>query len=137
MQQSDIKIEPVSTTRELKKAIVFLRSDGIVQINIKENVDELSLDDFIEIVEAIGIVGGGIKRPILSVANGYINVEKEARGFSAGEAGTIYTIADAFVLNSFALKLIGNFYLKIDKPIVPTKMFTNTDYAVQWLKTFL
>ena len=127
----------VISTRELKKAVVFLRSDGIVQIDIKVGVDELSLDDFKDITEAIKIVGKGKKCPILSVASGYINVEKEAREFSAGEEGTKYTLADAFVLHSFALKLIGNFYLKIDKPIVPTKMFTSTESATQWLKTFI
>lgn len=136
MQNSNHINSVTNKNIELKKATVFLRPDGIVQINTK-NVDELSLADFQEIVETIGIVGDGKKCPVLSVANGYINVDKNAREYSASEEGNRFTLADAFVLNSFALKLVGNFYLKIDKPISPTKIFTNTNYAVEWLKTFL
>ena len=121
---------------ELKTALVFLRPDGIIQINTKE-IDEMCLADFKEIVDVIGMLGEGGKRPVLSIAKGYINIDKEARAFSANKEGTRFTLADAFVLNSFALKLVGNFYLKFDKPIIPTKIFTEEDQAVAWLKTFL
>ncbi len=121
---------------ELKKAVVFLRPDGIMQIDAKET-DEMFLEDFREIVDTIGVIGGGKKYPVLSVAKGYINIDKEARKYSAREEGNRFTLADAFVLQSLALMIIGNFYLKIDKPIRPTRMFSNTDNAVKWLQTFL
>jgi hypothetical protein len=45
-----------------------------------------------------------------------------------------YRIADAFLVNSLALKLVANFFIKITQPKVKTRMFTDEKLAIKWLK---
>ena len=42
--------------------------------------------------------------------------------------------AIALVIKSRSSKLIGNIYLSINKPTVPTRLFTNEESAEKWLK---
>lgn len=44
--------------------------------------------------------------------------------------------ADALVSKSLALRIIGNFYIKINKPIRPTRLFNDVESAIIWLNTF-
>ena len=121
---------------ELKKASMFLREDGIIQVDTKE-VDEYTIEDAKEALATISEIGSGKKFPILMIAAGYLNIDKETRMFLAKEEANRFTLADAYVINSLALKLIGNFYLKFDNPASPSKIFTKTEDAVVWLKTFI
>ncbi|MGE0560760.1 MAG: hypothetical protein AB7O47_03005 [Flavobacteriales bacterium] len=66
-----------------------------------------------------------------------MNVTKEAREFSASVDGLKYSSAEAYVFNSLPHRIIGNFYLKFNKPSVPTKFFNTKEEAEVWLKTFL
>ena len=45
--------------------------------------------------------------------------------------------ADAYVLKSLAQKIIANFYIRLNKPKIPTNFFTDEDSAIEWLTTFL
>ena len=44
------------------------------------------------------------------------------------------TIAKALLTNSVADKIIGRFYVKINKPAIKTKLFTNKEKSIIWLK---
>jgi hypothetical protein len=123
-------------TISLKKSVIHLRKDGILNIHIKERAD-MQLNDAIQVVEAMGKIGNGKKFPVLIDAGDYTNIDKEVRIFSASEEGNIYTLADAVAYKSFAQKLIADFYVRHNKPCVPTKIFSDTSKAVDWLKTFL
>ena len=45
-------------------------------------------------------------------------------------------IAEAFLLTSLAQKILINFYIRFDKPLVPSKVFTNKEKAIEWLRQF-
>jgi hypothetical protein len=45
--------------------------------------------------------------------------------------------ADAFVIYSLPQKLVGNFYLKVNKPPVPTRFFKTPEEAIRWLRKFV
>jgi hypothetical protein len=97
----------------------------------------LTVKDTWEIINTIKDIGNGKKFPNMLTANGFLNVHKDARALSASEEGNLYTLADALVVNSTALKLIANFYISFNKPVRPTKLFNSQEKAVEWLKTFL
>lgn len=44
-----------------------------------------------------------------------------------------YRIADAFLVKSLPVRLIANFFIKVTKPKVKTKLFTDEKSAVNWL----
>ena len=61
----------------------------------------------------------------------------EVRNYWAQKDTNPYSKAESFITNNLAQKIIGNFYMKIQKPTRPTKLFTNEKDAIEWLKTFL
>jgi hypothetical protein len=42
-------------------------------------------------------------------------------------------MAFAILIDSSVSRVVGNFFLGINKPAVPTKLFTNEKEAVKWL----
>jgi hypothetical protein len=121
---------------ELKKSTVTLMDNGIIHIHLKPGA-EMELSDAILIVEAMGKVGEGKKFPVLIDAGEFVSIDKEVRMFSASEESNIYTLADAIAYYSLAQKMIADFYLKNDKPVVPTRIFSNKEEAVEWLKSYI
>ena len=120
---------------KLKKSTITLLGEGILHIHLNEQT-EIELADAVLIVEAMGKLGGGKKYPVLIDAGEFASVDKEVRIFSASTESNIYTLADAIAYCSLAQKLIASFYLKHNKPVVPTKVFENKAEAIEWLKTF-
>lgn len=123
-------------TIELKKSTVSLSDEGILYIHLKAGC-EIELSDAILILEAMGKLGGGKKFPVFIDAGEFTSIDKEVRVFSANAENNIYTLADAIAYYSLAQKLIADFYVTHNKPAVPTKIFSNKEDAVLWLKTFL
>ena len=121
---------------DLRASTVSLRSDGIIHLELHP-VEELAVKDAWEIIETIKNIGNGKKFPNMITAKDYVNIDKEAKVLSASEEGNEYTLADAIVVNSIALKLIANFYISFNKPVRPTKLFSSEEKAVEWLRTFL
>ena len=120
---------------ELEKATVAIEND-IIHIHLKSG-QEIELSDAVFIVEAMGKLGDGKKYPILIDAGEFSSIDKEARIFSATAESNLYTLADAIAYCNIAQKLLANFYVKYNKPLVPTRVFANKAEAVDWLKTFL
>ncbi len=117
---------------ELARAEVGLRTDGIMYFRINDG-EILELDDSKQIVDAIKRIGEGKPYPNLVVVGKDASVDSEARAFAASEEGNIYTVADAVVIHSFAQQLVGNFYIRFNKPIRPTRLFNSEARAIQWL----
>ena len=62
--------------------------------------------------------------PIYCDIRGMKRADKAARDFLAKE-GSSYTKAVAIIVDSPMTKIISNFYLGLNKPTAPTKMFTD------------
>lgn len=121
---------------ELWHSSVQLREDGIVQVNF---ADELLLDvpECKELSEVYSTIVSNNKIPILHIIGKYMNVTKGAREYGASDEGLKYSLAEAYVINSLAHKILANFYMKFNKPKVPTQFFKTKEDAVNWLRTFV
>lgn len=64
----------------------------------------------------------------------FTTFSSEARELGASNKLEGNRVATALLGNSLSYKLIGNFYLKSNKPVSPTKMFETRDAALDWLK---
>jgi hypothetical protein len=63
------------------------------------------------------------------------SVTKEARDYmNSAEGGLKGILGGAFLSNNVMATLFINLFLKISKPTVPAKFFTNRDEAVKWLR---
>jgi len=115
---------------------LYLRADGIIYVSIspeKEETVELAK----KMVKKMGEIVNYKQAPILFKHQDFALPGKANRDYWATKEACPYSKAEAFIINSIALQLIANFYLKINKPERPTKMFTHEEEAIKWLKTFL
>ncbi|PSR53138.1 hypothetical protein AHMF7605_06140 [Adhaeribacter arboris] len=60
---------------------------------------------------------------------------KDARDFMANEGNNL-VLASAMVVNSPMLKMMANFYIMVNKPKNPTRLFTDRESALEWLEQF-
>jgi hypothetical protein len=121
---------------ELPASVVSLRSDGIIEFALKSNTT-LNISDAKSIVDATEKLGGGKKFPLLISAGNFTLVDTEVRYYAASPEANRFTIASGIVVNNLAQKLLGNAYIKFNKPPTPTRLFTKEEEAVKWLKTYL
>lgn len=121
---------------ELPASIVSLRADGIIEFYLKSNIT-LGLEDAKAVVVATEKLGGGKKYPLLITAGNFTLVDTEVRKYASSEEGNIYTIASGIVVNNLAQQLLGNAYIKFNKPPTPTRLFTKEEEAVKWLRSFI
>ena len=131
------KLVNIIEKTELDASTVSLRNDGIIQLDMREIEREVSLEDVKAITSALKKLGNGKRFPVLILVKRFNPISKEASEYSASEEAGIYTIADAIVISNFAIRIASNFYIKMFKPVRPTKMFGSEEKAVEWLKTLL
>ncbi|MES2131325.1 MAG: hypothetical protein V4506_03190 [Bacteroidota bacterium] len=113
-----------------------LRSDGILHSHTSS-----SLEFNVESLKKFNLVMGKMlnykQAPLLITLDEFAIPPVETRVFWAKKNSCPYALADAYVATNFGHKIIGNFYLKFNRPGRPTKMFKTHDEAIMWLKTFL
>ncbi len=76
--------------------------------------------------------GGGSFYNIYEFSS-FSEMEPELREWASQPNENGYTYVDAIVISNLAQKLIANFYLKFNKPPRPTKIFYDSDKAVEWI----
>jgi hypothetical protein len=77
----------------------------------------------------------GISYPALIDVTGVKNITKEAREYMAGEGAELLT-AGALLITSPVARVIGNLFLMLNQPKIPTRLFTSESEAQQWLQQF-
>ena len=68
---------------------------------------------------------------------GVISMDKEARDFLSSPAGNAGLRAGAIVLDSPFSIVLSNFFLTVNKPNIPARIFRETAAALAWLQPFL
>lgn len=74
--------------------------------------------------------------PVMCDIRGIISTDKAGRDYLA-QSGSILTQAVGLIVDEKVLLTISTFYLHINKPSVPTQIFTNEADALVYLKTFI
>lgn len=116
------------------KVAIFLRMDDILQIHMLDDFD-CKLAEAQRNLDAIIKLSNGKKYPILAIYGNYNNFSNEAKELVANHT---LTLADALVTQeNWAIQLLAKIYLRVNKPLRPTKVFDDVEEAVDWLKTFL
>lgn len=67
----------------------------------------------------------------------FFQVTRETRDIAASEKFSTHLAAVALYSKELAMKILGNLYIKINKPIVPTKFFTDKSEAELWLRSLM
>lgn len=115
---------------------IALRNDGLVAVRVISNY-EIDVHHVEQVVKALKEIGNGAKYPLLIVVGEYTLPSPDARAYIATAESDPYASAEAYVIQSFSQKIVGNGYLRFNKPARPTHIFTDEEKAIEWLKTFL
>jgi hypothetical protein len=123
------KTEP--TTHTTPKASVSY--DGrLVTITIFEN-SEIELEDIKSINSLKNQLVGANRYKVLFIAPQYGYISNAARAFSSTPKVYANAIAKAIVAQQLGVRIVGNFFVKVNKPPAPTKVFSNVEKALSWL----
>lgn len=124
-------IEPKKITTS--KFEVTLLENGIVENYIKAGI-VVEAEDLEELKKISSDLAGHKPYMILVTSGELASFSKEARELSASKAFITNAEAKAIVVDSIAKKIIGNFYLKVNKPYLQTRLFSDREKALEWLK---
>lgn len=106
--------------------------DGILFFICKEGL-ELDILSARKISEIFIAIQNGKKHPLCVDISGLADTDKAGRDFMALYSENFCT-AVAFIANSELSRIIGNFYLQVNKPVVPTKLFMEKEKALEYLR---
>ena len=125
MKEDDITTE---------SATIRLVTPKIVE-NIILDYTTLEKNHVLEIKEINKQLTKGQPYAVLVDSGMLTTISKEARELSASVEFSDITIAKALLVRSMGHRLVASFYIKINKPHIKTKIFSNREFAIEWLKT--
>lgn len=108
--------------------------DGIIYAVFK--IKEVDLEAAIACVKMRLDTSQGVSYPSFIDVRAVKSISKEARDYFASDEGSKDLVASAFLIDSVIGKFTGNFFLQINKPKIPLKLFTTESEALKWLQQF-
>lgn len=78
----------------------------------------------------------GRKVPLLVDLTRLRSIERRARQFYGSAEGVAPYLAIALLISSPVTKVIGNFFMGLNKLPRPTKLFTSREEAITWLEGY-
>lgn len=125
------RIGEVST----RSSRVWLDDEGIIQEVVNPG-SVLDLADAKESIAAEAKFAQGRRLPLLVDMSQVKSISRAARTVYAKEGPTI-VCAVALVVGSPLNRMIGNFFLGLNRPLIPLRLFSSTADAAAWLRQFL
>ena len=123
------------TAHNLTCYFTWMGEDGIARTKVKKG-SEVKLEHAKENSVVVNSFYVNAKFPLLIDARGIKSMEREARGFFTANGRETNTLAFAIIIDSSVSKAVGNFFMGISKPRVPTKLFLQEEAALEWLYKF-
>ena len=110
-----------------------LEKDGILRFETAPNT-EINLAEAKECIAAAAKLVGNKRVPLYADMRNIKSIDKDAALYFAGEEPVKTQSACAKVVSSTFEKVIGNFFMFFNKPLIPIKLFTDEVAALEWLK---
>lgn len=107
-------------------------NDSYYKLVVLENV-EIDVSRIKEIVAAQEELGGK-RLPMLFIFNQYTTTNTDALKYFADDENFPYSTTEAFILMSLPQRLMGNFYVKLNKPRRAVRFLKNKQEVAKWLK---
>lgn len=116
-----------------KYKFTIYSEDAYIEYCIKEGAT-IEAEDVLEGKRQVTALYPGLKFYVLAEGINFFTLTSEARKVSATAEYSDNTIAIAFYTTNISVFLLGEMYNKINKPVVPTKVFNSRADAKEWLK---
>ena len=126
------KIDSILVSESENDSIIYrLYENNIFHVIVKEG-EKVTMEMVNEGYAFLENYGSGRFYNIYEFKS-FADVDPDVREWSSSEIDIKYTVVDAIVINSIGQKILADFYLKINKPKQPTKIFTSIDKAIEWV----
>ncbi|MCB0478664.1 MAG: hypothetical protein KDC84_10895 [Crocinitomicaceae bacterium] len=126
-------LKVVSEIQEDSILIARLYENGVVEIEWNEKIEDIEVHHLQKMQEVVGEIGRGERMPLYYSTHEFLGITKEARKFAVTKEGTKHTLIIAVLVNNLAMQLLFNFFMRVNRPKIPTKGFRNKEDAFQWL----
>lgn len=118
--------------RETKKIKFRIGADNILHTECYPNT-VMTLEDGVESTVISALMVNHSPRPLLCDLTNVVRMTRECRThFASAQHAATFSRA-ALIVTSPISKVIGNFFLGLNKPVKPTRLFTNKEEALRWL----
>ncbi len=124
----------LSNKIDLGHSVIDINDEGFVVVKGSDHL--YSLADIKAIHEAVRRITNNEKCLLLLRASRYTLIDAEARDFLSTPAAASNFIANAYVIESLAHRMILNFVIRVKGTPIPSKFFTELAAAEEWLRTF-
>lgn len=115
----------------VKKAVISYNGKGFLKVVLSDDA-EITYDDVIEQRKIAAELTGDKPHVVLAIAGRRTSATKEAREYSSSHVPK-GRLAEAILIKSLPVRLMGKFFINFHKPSVPTKMFEDESEAMIWL----
>jgi len=130
-----LKVISHTSIHKANHCTVRYSPDGLLIATLADDV-ELSIEDVIDQRKLYSELTKGKPHVILVFAGHHTSATKEAREYAANHP-VPGRLAEAIIIKSMSVRILGNVFINFHKPSVPTKMFNKEEDALEWLSTFL
>jgi hypothetical protein len=121
---------------DTRTARITLNEHGTVVVRIRKDAHQ-SLDDARENLAGALSETGGTKRPLLIDIHGAQPLAADVRHHYSGQTLVDGFSALALLIDSSPLgRMMGNVYLRVARPGIPTQLFSDEDGAQEWLNQY-
>jgi len=113
---------------------MWLRSDGIVHL-VWESAAVMELADAVAATETMSRLTSGRSAPLFVDAHDAGSQSRLARKEFV-RRGDLATAVAVLVLTPLS-RMMGNFFLSVNKPTTLTRLFEDEDHAIEWLRGYV
>jgi len=119
--------------RETDKIKFTLGLDDILYIECYPNT-VMTLEGAKESTRIGGELTNDKPRPLLCDLTNVVKMTQDCRKHFAGKEHAAIFSKCALIVTSPISRIIGNFFLGANKPLKPTRLFTDREEGLKWLK---
>lgn len=121
---------------QTRTAETVLGEDGILRARqLSGSYDDLAAAQ--ENVAAVATLCNGTKHPLMIDLTGSWGVSRDARRHYSSDAISNQVSATAMIVRSPFTRVLGSFFLGLNKPRHPLRLFTSEPEAREWLRDFM
>ncbi|MBU2512255.1 hypothetical protein KJ966_13035 [bacterium] len=119
--------EVIHTTRTGE---FFRKKDGVLRFSYFDST-EVFLEDALENIAAANRINGHDCQPLLIDITTVRYMKNDARKAFSMERNAS---AIALITSSYISRVIGNFFIGLEKTVVPSRLFNSEEDAIRWVK---
>jgi len=118
---------------ETEKIVFTLRPDNIIHIECKPNTI-MTLEEGKLSTQTVGKLTHNQPLPMLCDLTHVVKMTQDCRNHFAGAEHAAVFSKCALIIKNPVSRIIGNFFLGANKPLRPTRLFTDPEKGLEWLK---